>query len=65
MKKKIGFTSTPAFFVGMELPQKLSREARRELATAIAHPQALALAAKASAIAKRSAEQQKAAAATA
>jgi hypothetical protein len=56
MKVKRGFTTTPSFFVGMKLP-KLSREARRQLATSVAPPEALALAAKAAAIAKRSAEQ--------
>jgi ribosomal protein L11 len=57
MKGKKGFTSTPSFFVGMQLPKKLSREARRQLATSVAPPEALALAKKAAAIAKRSAEQ--------
>ncbi|HEY5513867.1 MAG TPA: hypothetical protein VIK40_09520 [Geomonas sp.] len=56
MKVKTGLTTAPTFFVGMQLP-KLSREARRQLATSVAPPEALALAAKAAAIAKRSAEQ--------
>jgi len=51
MKDKTGFT----FFVGMQLP-KLSRQALRQLATSVAPPEALALAAKAAAILKRSAE---------
>jgi ribosomal protein L11 len=57
MKVKKTITTTPPFFVGMQLPKKLSREARRQLATSVAPPEALALANKAAAIAKRSAEQ--------
>lgn len=62
MKKKTGFQTTPSFFVGMQLPKKLSKEARRQLATGVTPPRALELAAKAAAIAKKSEDQKRLAA---